>query len=226
MRGAVNDSPVAPSSVRRVLATRHRSWAKALAAALGRSGVRPNTVSVASIAFAFVAGAAFALSPHMSGVSRAAWLLVAGACIQLRLLCNMLDGMLAVEEGLKSKTGDIYNEFPDRLADVLIIVGAGYGTREVSFGPTLGWLTAILAVLTAYVRLLSGSLGLPQHFLGPMAKQHRMFTLTLAAVAAAVEAWLGLQLRALWVGLLVVAAGTVVTVWRRVARLMREAEAR
>ena len=134
--------------------------------------------------------------------------------------------MLAVEGGLKSKTGDIYNELPDRLADVLILVGAGYGVSEALRGPTLGWLVAVLAVLTAYVRVLSGSLGLPQHFLGPMAKQHRMFTLTLAAVAAAIEAWLGLQPRALWLGLLVIAAGTAVTVWRRAARLLHEAEAR
>lgn len=214
------------SGARRVLATRNRSWARAMAAALGRIGVRPNTVSVTSIAVAAVAGVAFALSPHTDNASRVWWLIVAAACIQLRLLCNMLDGMLAVEGGMKSKTGDIYNELPDRLADVLILVGAGYGIREVWYGPTLGWLVAILAVLTAYVRLLSGSLGLPQHFLGPMAKQHRMFTLTLAALAAAVETWLGLSPRALWLGLLLIAAGTAVTIWRRVARLMREAEAR
>ena len=42
-------------------------------------------------------------------------------------------------------------------------------------GSTLGWAAAVLALLTAYIRALSGSLGLPQRFLGPMAKQHRMF---------------------------------------------------
>lgn len=211
---------------RRVLATRNRSWARAVAAGLGRSGVRPNAVSVTSVVVASGAAAAFAVSSQLEGTSKAVLLLLAGAGIQLRLLCNMLDGMLAVEGGLKSKTGDIYNELPDRLADVLILVGAGYGVSEALFGPTLGWLVAVLALLTAYVRLLSGSLGLPQHFLGPMAKQHRMFTLTLAALAAATEAWLGLRPRALWFGLLVIAAGTALTVWRRATRLLHEAEAR
>jgi phosphatidylglycerophosphate synthase len=34
------------------------------------------------------------------------------AGIQLRLLCNMLDGMVAVEHKMHSKTGELYNEVP------------------------------------------------------------------------------------------------------------------
>ena len=94
--------------------------------------------------------------------------------------------MLAVEEGFKTKTGDIYNDLPDRLADVAHPGGRGL-LRASSFadGVTLGWAAAMLAVFTAYVRLLAGSLGVTQHFIGPMAKQHRMFTLTLVTLLAA-----------------------------------------
>jgi phosphatidylglycerophosphate synthase len=53
----------------------------------------------------------------------------AAACIQFRLLCNLLDGMVAVEGGKGSVTGPIYNEAPDRIADVLILIGAGYSTN-------------------------------------------------------------------------------------------------
>ena len=77
----------------------------ALARRLGRIGVRPNAVSIAGVAFALDASVAFSLVPELGRGGRAALLLVAAASIQLRLLCNLLDGMLAVEEGFKSKTG-------------------------------------------------------------------------------------------------------------------------
>jgi len=41
-------------------------------------------------------------------------------------------------------------------------------------------LAAALAILTAYVRVLGVSVGTPQYYLGPMAKQHRMAALTAA----------------------------------------------
>jgi phosphatidylglycerophosphate synthase len=210
---------------RRELATRHAGWARSLARRLARAGVRPNAVSVASVGFALVAGGAFYLVPDVPAGIRVAALAAAAAAIQLRLLCNMLDGMLAMEEGLKTRTGDVYNDLPDRLADVVILVGAGYAVRHLPGGPTLGWAAALVAVFTAYVRLLGGSLGVTQHFIGPMAKQHRMFTLTIAALVAIVEAIIGVPPRAIWVALLLIVAGSIATGWRRTTRVLREVAA-
>jgi phosphatidylglycerophosphate synthase len=211
---------------RRVLATRHTRWAIELARALARAGVRPNAVSIAGIGFGVVAGAALSLVAGAPPATRVGLLLTAAASIQLRLLCNLLDGMLAIEGGLKSKTGDIYNDLPERLADIVILVGAGYAVRASAYGVTLGWSAAILAVLTAYVRVLAGSLGLEQHFIGPMAKQHRMFTLTVATLMAAVETWFDVRPRAIYAGLTVIVAGSIVTVIRRTLRMTREMQAR
>ena len=219
---AIQHAPLA----RRVLATRNRSWARTSAAWLAARGVQPNTVSIASIGFAATGAAAFAASAGATAPAQTLLLGAAALCIQLRLLCNMLDGMLAVEGGLKTKTGDIFNELPDRVADVLILAGAGYGVQLVDYGPALGWAAASLALLTAYIRALSGSLGLPQHFLGPMAKQHRMFVLTVASIAAAVEAQTGVRPRALLAGLAVIVLGSLLTSWRRTSRLLEEANAR
>jgi phosphatidylglycerophosphate synthase len=210
---------------RRVLATRDAGWARTLAGQLAAIGVRPNAVSVASVAFALAAGTAFYASGFASDY-RAALLVLAAACIQLRLLCNLLDGMLAIEERLKSRTGEIFNEVPDRIADVLILAGAGYAAPEIPSTATLAWIAATLALLTAYVRVLAGSLGFTQHFIGPMAKQHRMFTLTVAALLAAGESLAGLPPRAIPAGLALIAAGSIVTVIRRTGRILREAEAR
>jgi phosphatidylglycerophosphate synthase len=222
-------NPIAPAPAdapRRILATRNASWARDLARLLGRAGVRPNAVSVASVVFALTACGAFCVAPVVRPGVRIAALLLAAAAIQLRLLCNLLDGMLAVEEGFKSSTGDVYNDLPDRVADVLILVGAGYSIHALAGGVMLGWAAAVAAVFTAYVRLLGGSLGVTQHFIGPMAKQHRMFTLTIATLLAAVETSLGLPPRSMRIGLVAIVAGSVVTSVRRTVRIARELESR
>ena len=132
---------------RRVLATREAAWAKALARWLGRAGVRPNSVSLAGVVFAFSGCAGFVVVPDLVGGARALTLVLTAAAIQLRLLCNLLDGMLAVEEGFKSKTGEIYNDLPDRVADVLILVGAGYSLRDLAvWRRRSGGLAAVLAL--------------------------------------------------------------------------------
>jgi phosphatidylglycerophosphate synthase len=211
---------------RRVLATRNAGWAKALARRLGQSGVRPNAVSIAGVVFAAGTSVAFFLAHEQTGRQRAALLLVAAAGVQLRLLCNLLDGMLAVEGGFKSPTGEIYNDLPDRVADVFILVGAGYSVRSLAYGVALGWAAAALSLFTAYVRVLGGALGVTQHFIGPMAKQHRMFTLTVFTLLAAAEALLGLPPRATRIGLAIIVAGSIVTAVRRTRRIAAEVEAR
>lgn len=211
-------------SPRRYLRTREQGWPRAVASALGSAGVRPNAISVLSIVVAAVAGFALWESGNVGG----SWplLVTAAVAIQLRLLCNMLDGLLAVEGGFKSRLGDLYNEIPDRIADALILIGAGYGARSLPYGEVLGWSAALLAVMTAYLRLLAGSLGAQQLFIGPMAKQHRMFVITLGCLAAAIEHSRAGTVRVLWLALIVVVAGSIITLARRLMRLAAELESR
>jgi phosphatidylglycerophosphate synthase len=206
---------------RRELATRRAPWARRLAAWLAKAGVRPNAVSLTSAVFALAAAVAFVLAARSGDPI---CFVAAAAAVQLRLLCNLLDGMLAVEQGMKSATGDLFNEIPDRAADVAILIGAGVSLRNG--GPALGCAAALLALFTAYVRVLGGSLGVTQHFTGPMAKQHRMFAVTVGALASAIEAGAGLPLRAMRAALILVVVGAAATAWRRVALIARELEAR
>jgi phosphatidylglycerophosphate synthase len=85
-------------------------------------------------------------------------------CIQLRLLANMLDGLIAVEGGKKTPTGELYNEIPDRIADVVLLASAGYASQHGPLGAALGWCAAVLAVGTAYLRALGARRGRPQDF--------------------------------------------------------------
>ena len=192
---------------RRPLKTRSKAWAGALAGALGKARVSPDMISMFSVAFA---------------VLGAALLLIAGL-EDLRLLANMLDGMVAVEHGLGSSSGPIWNELPDRVADALFLVGAGYAAwgMGMTAGSWLGWLAALLAVMTAYVRELGRGLDFPADFSGPMAKPHRMFALTVTCVISALEPlWKG-DGQVLMIGLGVIAAGTVWTVFRRTGTLAK-----
>ncbi len=211
---------------RRPLRSRERGWAKALAGMLARAGVSPNAISLASIGFAALAGPALLLTSAVGAALQPLLWLIAALGIQLRLLCNLLDGMVAVEGGRGSKSGEVFNDAPDRLADILILVAAGYALPWPAWGGALGWAAATLAVLTAYVRLLGRALGLPQDFCGPMAKQHRMAVLTVACLGSIAEGLLfGNHGWVLGAGLAVIAVGSALTIVRRLVRLVRSLEA-
>lgn len=207
---------------RRPLKSRETTWAKAFASTLVRLHVKPNAISLFSIVFAGVACAGFLMSGYTLGVQRLLWLILAAAAIQLRLLCNLFDGMVAVEGKMGSKTGEIYNDFPDRVADPLIIVPAGYAIGL----PELGWLAGLLAVMTAYVRVLGGSMGVRQDFVGPMAKPHRMAVMTVCAIGDGIAGLFGYAGALLIAGLVVIVLGTIVTMARRTARIAKELRAR
>jgi phosphatidylglycerophosphate synthase len=210
---------------RRPLKTRSRGWAIHLANRLAHAGVPPNAISLASIFFAALCGAALIAARDVGDGTAAALMLAAAVAVQLRLLCNMLDGMVAVEGGRGSKAGEVFNDAPDRIADAIIFVAAGYALSW-DWGAALGWAAALLAVLTAYVRVLGGALGRPQDFCGPMAKQHRMAVLTIACLGSVFEV-LAADARGwmLAVGLAVIAAGSALTTARRLHRLVRALEA-
>ena len=218
-------SHVNPS--RRPLKTRGRTWAKALAATLASRGVQPNAISCASLPPAVGVGLCFLLLPRGGAGIQVLLLLLAAGLIQLRLLANMLDGLVAVEGGRRTPTGDLFNEVPDRIADVLILAPVGYAIPFGTAGVTLGWLVALLAVLTAYIRLFGGSLGFSQSFIGPMAKQHRMAALTVACVLSVLEVvFLGFHGWVLLVGLIAIGLGAAVTAARRLLLIGRQLKAR
>lgn len=211
---------------RRPLATRNKQWAQRFAAVLARAGIWPNAISLLSIAFALAAGITLWFSGSATGVTRILLLLAATVGIQLRLLCNLFDGMVAVEGGKRTPYGDLYNEIPDRIADIAIFVGAGYGIAFLPFGVVLGWAAALAAVLTAYVRLLGGALGLTQYFTGPMAKQHRMATLCAASVVSIFEPLWNSKGQVIEIALALIVAGSIAGFVRRVALICREIAAR
>ncbi|HTF87422.1 MAG TPA: CDP-alcohol phosphatidyltransferase family protein [Planctomycetota bacterium] len=209
-----------PQGDRRPLTSRDTKWARWLAGALVKRRVAPNSISVASVFAAALGAAALVCVPEASStVLRAALYVGAAAMIQLRLCCNLIDGMVAVEGKLGTKTGDVFNELPDRFADLLLIAGAGYAARALPHAIELGWLAASLALITAYVRALGKSVGAGTHFQGPMAKPHRMACLTIACLVAAALSSGPRHAQVIAAALVVIALGTVLTIARRLQRI-------
>jgi phosphatidylglycerophosphate synthase len=215
-----SSSPAGSSEIdpnRRPIKMRSARWAQALASTFAKFGVSPNQVSLFSVVCALVGAGLFLLEAFGPG---SAWLLIGAAvCIQLRLLANMLDGLIAVEGGHQTKLGELYNEIPDRIADVLFLASAGYASQHGAWGVALGWSASLLAVGTAYIRALGARRGAAQDFCGPVAKQQRMFLLTVGCLLTAGEHVAGWSRVGLFWILAIITIGTLITCIRRIQHL-------
>ncbi|WP_102108424.1 CDP-alcohol phosphatidyltransferase family protein [Oceaniglobus roseus] len=202
---------------RRPLKSRSSPLAVRLARTLATRGVTPNAISQAGIGMAALSGLSY-WAAWGAGPLAAAALLVLGALFaQLRLVCNLLDGMVAIEGRRGAPDGAFWNEVPDRLCDLLILGGAGIAAGL----PWLGLLATVLAVMTAHLREHGRAEGAAPDFGGPMAKPHRMALLTLGSLATALQVALTAERWLLTATLALVALGTALTFWRRAARLVR-----
>ena len=163
---------------RRPIADAFRATAHGVVRLCVRWGVHPDAISYLSIvASAFAAVCFWKSGRDFHGGN--AWLLIAGpALCYLRLWFNMLDGMVAVASGKASWRGEILNDLPDRISDVLIFVGVAHSGW---CGPTSGYWAAIFALLTAYVGMMGQAVGVQREFSGLMSKPWRMVTLHIGA---------------------------------------------
>lgn len=207
---------------RRPLASRDTGWARALARRVAATPITPNQISIAAMGFAAVGGVSFWASGAASGAGRAVLLLLAAAGCQLRLVCNLIDGMVAVEGGKGGADGAFWNEAPDRVSDMLVLVGMGLGAGI----PALGWAAACLAVLTAYLREQGRALGLAADYSGPMAKPQRMAAATATALLSIAEPLWGGQGEVLLFGLWIILIGAGWTCLRRARRILAGLNAR
>ena len=199
---------------RRPLKIRDAGLATKCARNLSDRNITPNQISIASIGFAILAALSLFFISYTDHLH---WLfaLFAAFFIQCRLLCNLFDGMVAIEGGKTTASGELFNDIPDRIADPLILVCVGYAITDYSIGMTLGWLAGLLAVMTAYIRTLSTSIGAPTNYQGPMAKQHRMALITIACIITSIENVFFSSGTSFLVALIVIIIGCVFTCYKR-----------
>lgn len=210
-------------SERRPIATRNYSVSIQLAKWVAAKGITPNTISVSGM----FAGLAAGIALGCTGKPDHAWVyfLCGAGLMQLRLLANMLDGMVAVQTDKTSPVGELFNEVPDRISDAAIFIGAGYAAGS---HPELGFWAALAAVFTAYVRAEGKVAGAHQEYCGPMAKPQRMAVLSVAALYAGIapQAW-QIQIfflpsiSTIGIALIAIALGSGLTAVRRLGRVAK-----
>ena len=185
------------------------------AAWLVRRRASANGISLAGMGAALLAGVCLAAVSAAPGAAWALWL-AAAILVQLRLLANLLDGMVAIGRGIASPVGELFNEVPDRVSDTAVLAGLGWAAGQ----PALGLAAALAAMATAYVRAVGRAAGAPSDFRGPMAKQHRMALVTATAVwcALAPAAW---SVTVPGIVLWVIVAGAGLTAVRRLTGIAK-----
>lgn len=147
----------------------------------------------------------------------------------LRLWCNMLDGMVALAAGRANRRGEIMNDLPDRVSDVLIFVGTAHSGW---MHPLLGYWAALFSLGTAYVGTLGQAVGGRREFGGIMSKPWRMVVLSLGAwLTYALFRWnegdiLVNKLSVLDLACVAVIAGCLQTSAQRLGRILRSLSAK
>src|SRR5688500_5397155 len=206
-----------PSS-RRPIADGFRSTARFATALCVRRRIHPDAISYLSLFAAVVAAFLFWQSGRHPLL-----LLFAPLLCYLRVWCNMLDGIVALASGKASARGEILNDLPDRISDVVIFIGAAHSGW---MNPLIGYWAAIFALLTAYVGMFGQAVGVHREFSGVMSKPWRLVMLHIGAwVTLACLWWNGGWVRfgsltVLDWACLIVIAGCLQTMVIRLKRIM------
>ena len=222
---SLNENPANPSGAeyrptsRRPIGDLFRKTAHGAVKVCVQFGVHPDVISYFSMVMAAGAGICFwEADSHPLG------LLTGPLFCYARLWCNMLDGMVALASGKASWRGEILNDFPDRISDVLIFAGVAHsGLNSVESG----YWAAIFALLTAYIGMFGQAVGVQREFSGLMSKPWRMVTLHLGAWLTLGLIWWGngiIQYGGLTVldwTCIVVIVGCVQTIVVRLQKIMR-----
>ena len=201
---------------RRPSKLRSLSIISSLAKFLSDRGIGPNLISLVGL------GCAVAGFICLWGAARGwpgGWffVLMAAVLVLVRMLCNVVDGLLAIEFDRREKAGDIFNEIPDRLQDTLFLVGAGY----IAGSPAMGWVAAALAIFTSYVRTFGASLGQSQDYGGPCAKPQRMAILAVGLFTTVMAYFAQASIVVPEIMLWIIIVGTALTALLRIRRLYR-----
>ena len=208
---------------RRPIAGMFRRTAEGAVRVAVRARIHPDVFSYASIVAAAIAAWLFSASG-----THPRYLALAVVFAMLRLWLNMFDGMVALAAGKASRKGEIINDLPDRISDVLIFVGVAHSAWCT---PLYAYWVAIAAVIVAYVGLFGQAVGVQREFSGVMAKPWRIVVVSLGALTTMVlvlndqRYWFADFAVLDWTHF-VILAGCVQTIAVRLSRIFRALEAK
>jgi CDP-diacylglycerol--glycerol-3-phosphate 3-phosphatidyltransferase len=146
-----------------------------LAELLIRYSISPDTVSIASLACAFLAGLSFYYSPAFRGL-----ILLASIFVILNSLLDALDGAVARNSNKACPRGDFLDHVIDRYSDIFILC-------SIFFAGYVPWKIGVIAIigvlLTSYLGTQAQALNLGRYYGGIMGRADRLVVIILAAFA-------------------------------------------
>jgi phosphatidylglycerophosphate synthase len=172
--------------------------------------VHPDVLTALAVGAAALGGAALALAAEAPGLLLAVPLLAG-----VRLVLNLLDGMVARRTGQARPIGEVWNELGDRAADVFFIGGLAF---HPAVEPRIALAAVVAAVLASYAGVATKAAGGTRQYGGILSKPGRMIVLAVAAPLAFVTAdgrWLA-------VAAALILVGALVTLAQRIAAARRE----
>jgi phosphatidylglycerophosphate synthase len=143
---------------------------KPIGSRLGKSGLRPNTITTLSLLVSILAGGAYLFKSPILG---ALGLVAAG-------FIDMLDGAVARATGTSSKFGAVYDHVLDRYAEFAVLLGIG-------LGGFVDWPWIVFAlfgmVMASYTRAKAESVGgLSSCTVGIAERQEKIILLLIGSV--------------------------------------------
>jgi phosphatidylglycerophosphate synthase len=157
-------------------------WQKALKPIVDlsvRRQVHPDVFTYSAIIISVIG----AIGLYLAG-SNHLWLWLIIPCAFLRLLLNLLDGLVARELQLADAFGEVKNEFGDRIADVAIFFGLGFG-GYVDIRLVFLLLTLILCI--SYLGILGKAVSGERVYSGIFGKGDRMISLAIFTLYPAIS---------------------------------------
>ncbi len=134
-----------------------------------RHRIHPDWFTYGALALSLAAALVLAtVGPNQT------WLWLVPPSLILRLLLNLLDGLVARGLGVADALGEVKNEFGDRIADAAIFLGICFGGYA---DPRLAALTIALILCISYLGILGKAVTGARLYGGVFGKGDRMITL-------------------------------------------------
>jgi CDP-diacylglycerol---glycerol-3-phosphate 3-phosphatidyltransferase len=166
-----------------------------------RNRIHPDIFTYGALGLSVTAGYAL-----FAAGSNRAWLWVVTPCVLVRLVLNLMDGLVARELELGSTWGEVKNEFGDRLADAAIFLGLCFGGYADA---RLAALAIVSILCVSYLGILGKAIGGARVYGGVFGKGDRMIALALFTLYPIVTGNLG-SYNAFLIGAAVAAHVTII----------------
>lgn len=171
---------------------------------LASKGYTANQVTIWAMLLSFVGGIFVLL-----GLVNKYFLLFIPFVMFIRMALNAIDGMLAKEHDMKTKTGAMLNELTDVISDAVLYLPFAF-----LINPIIIVLFVVISIFTEFIGISAQAVYNDRRYDGPMGKSDRAFVIGLISLLFAID--INLNILNIIVAIaIILALLTMVNRWKR-----------